>query len=265
MTLEAPIEIVPYDSAWPARFDREASVLRPVLAPWLSGPIEHIGSTAIPGLAAKPVIDIMAGVHTLEQSRPAIVAATAVGYSYSPYQAELEHWFCKPSRAFRTHHLHLVPEGTPQWLRPIAFRDYLRSHAGLRVNTRHSNGGWHRNIPLIVRRTRKRSGHLSTGSPTSRSNWATARTVRRDQRTVDRDGRSTTTPGGVDPVADRNSADRHVCRGRRVGRYMTEQEQQQALADAGFANVHVELAMNGLILYAGERTMTHGNPATTFW
>jgi GrpB-like predicted nucleotidyltransferase (UPF0157 family) len=46
-----------------------------------------------------------------------------------PYQAELEHWFCKPSRVFRTHHLHLIPVGTPQWLRPIAFRDYLRAHA----------------------------------------------------------------------------------------------------------------------------------------
>jgi len=131
MTMEAPIEIVPYDSAWPARFDREANVLRPVLAPWLAGPIVHIGSTAIPGLAAKPVIDIMAGVHTLEQSRPAIAAATAVGYSYAPYQAELEHWFCKPSPAFRTHHLHLIPVGTPQWLRPMAFRDYLRAHSGI--------------------------------------------------------------------------------------------------------------------------------------
>jgi GrpB-like predicted nucleotidyltransferase (UPF0157 family) len=68
-------------------------------------------------------------VQSLEVSRPAIAAATEVGYCYAPYQAELEHWFCKPSPALRTHHLHLVPVGTPQWFRRIAFRDYLRAHA----------------------------------------------------------------------------------------------------------------------------------------
>ena len=125
---EAPIEIVSYDAAWPARFEEECAQLRRVLAPWLAGSIEHIGSTAIAGLAAKPVIDIMAGVGTLEGSRPAIDAASGLGYCYFPYQAELKHWFCKPSPAFRTHHLHLVPVGSPQWTRPIAFRDYLRAH-----------------------------------------------------------------------------------------------------------------------------------------
>ena len=128
-SLEAPVEIVPYDSSWPIRFQEEADVLRRALATWLAGAIEHIGSTAIPGLAAKPVIDIMAGVQTLEESRPAIAVATELGYSYAPYQADREHWFCKPSPAFRTHHLHLIPTGTPQWLRPIAFRDYLRAYA----------------------------------------------------------------------------------------------------------------------------------------
>ena len=125
---EAPIELVAYDAAWPARFEEECVQLRRVLAPWLAGPIEHIGSTAIAGLAAKPVIDIIAGVDSLEGSRPAIAAATGLGYCYFPYQSELKHWFCKPSPAFRTHHLHLVPVGSPQWIRPIAFRDYLRAH-----------------------------------------------------------------------------------------------------------------------------------------
>lgn len=87
---EAPVEIVPYDPSWPMRFHEEMQVLRRALAIWLAGPIEHIGSTAIPGLAAKPVIDIMAGVHTLEESRPAIAASTELGYCYAPYQVELE-------------------------------------------------------------------------------------------------------------------------------------------------------------------------------
>ncbi len=128
-SLEAPVEIVPYDPSWPTRFREEADILRRGLAAWLAGPIEHIGSTAIPGLAAKPVIDIMAGVQGLDVSRPAIAAATELGYSYAPYQVELEHWFCKPSPSFRTHHLHLIPVGTPQWSGRIAFRDYLRAHA----------------------------------------------------------------------------------------------------------------------------------------
>ena len=130
---EAPVEIVQYDPSWPMRFTEEMEVLRRALAIWLAGAIEHIGSTAIPGLAAKPVIDIMAGVYALEESRPAIAAATELGYCYAPYQVESEHWFCKPSPAFRTHHLHLIPVGTPQWHRPIAFRDYLRAHSDVAV------------------------------------------------------------------------------------------------------------------------------------
>jgi GrpB-like predicted nucleotidyltransferase (UPF0157 family) len=128
-SLEASVEIAAYDSNWPRLFEDEAEVLRRALAPWLVGPIEHIGSTAIPGLAAKPIIDIMAAVETLDASRPAIVAAADVGYCYAPYEAEFRHWFCKPSPAVRTHHLHLVPIDSSQWIRPIAFRDYLRAHA----------------------------------------------------------------------------------------------------------------------------------------
>src|SRR5712672_1100792 len=94
---EAPVEIVPYDPAWPLQFQKESDDLHRRLASWLKGPIEHIGSTAIPGLAAKPVIDILVGVHTLEESRPAIAAAVELGYCYAPYQAAFEHWFCKPS------------------------------------------------------------------------------------------------------------------------------------------------------------------------
>lgn len=126
---EAPVEIVPYDSSWPRLFDEERGTLLGAIGAWLIGPIEHIGSTAIPELAAKPVIDIMAGVETLAASRPAIAVLADLGYCYAPYRTESEHWFCKPSPAFRTHHLHLVPCDSLQWIAAIAFRDYLRSHA----------------------------------------------------------------------------------------------------------------------------------------
>ena len=125
-TGEASIEILQYDSTWPSQFERERALLETILAPWLAGPIEHIGSTAIPGMVAKPVIDIMAAVENLDASRGAISAATNAGYLYFPYRPELMHWFCKPSPAFRTHHLHLVPFSSQLWLEHLAFRDRLR-------------------------------------------------------------------------------------------------------------------------------------------
>jgi len=125
---EAPIEIVDYESSWPIRFADEQAVIRATLGPWLAGPIEHIGSTAVPGLAAKPVVDIMAAVASLDESRPAIEAASAIGYCYAPYRPDDEHWFCKPSFALRNFHLHLVPLSSPQWSNTLAFRDFLRAH-----------------------------------------------------------------------------------------------------------------------------------------
>ena len=68
-TGDALIEILRYDPSWPLQFERERSLLATALAPWLAGPIEHIGSTAIPGMVAKPVIDIMLAVQSLETSR----------------------------------------------------------------------------------------------------------------------------------------------------------------------------------------------------
>jgi GrpB-like predicted nucleotidyltransferase (UPF0157 family) len=125
---EARIHVVPYDSAWPSLFAQEQSLLRRELRKWLSGPIEHVGSTAIPGLAAKPVIDIMAGVESLAASQGAIAAASRLGYGYFPYKSGVMHWFCKPSPAFRTHHLHLVPLDSPAWRDSLAFRDYVRAN-----------------------------------------------------------------------------------------------------------------------------------------
>ncbi|HTQ42789.1 MAG TPA: GrpB family protein [Polyangiaceae bacterium] len=120
---------MPYDASWPARFDEERAALAPVLSPWLAGPIEHIGSTAVPGLVAKPVIDIMAAVASLDASRPALAAVAALHYVYFPYRAEIMHWLCKPSDEVRTHHLHLVPFGSALWHDRLRFRDRLRNDA----------------------------------------------------------------------------------------------------------------------------------------
>lgn len=128
---DAPIDLVDYDPDWPARFAVERTLLLQALGRWLAGPIEHIGSPAIPGMAAKPVIDIMAAVAGLETARPAIAAAEAIGYVHFPYRADVMHWFCKPSAARRTHHLHLVPHGSALWHDRLAFRDRLRGDRAL--------------------------------------------------------------------------------------------------------------------------------------
>jgi GrpB-like predicted nucleotidyltransferase (UPF0157 family) len=123
---EASVEVLPYDPRWPAMFASEMELLKPILSSWLTGEIEHVGSTAIPGMPAKPVIDIMAPVHSLDASWPAIEAVASVGYLYASYKPDLMHWFCKPSPQHRTHHLHLIPMASALWRERLTFRDALR-------------------------------------------------------------------------------------------------------------------------------------------
>ncbi|MFC8618372.1 GrpB family protein [Micromonospora purpureochromogenes] len=132
--VNAPVHIEPYDVAWPERFVEEASVIGQTIDPWITGGIHHVGSTAVPGLAAKPVIDIMVGVADLESSRPCIELLEPLSYRYWPYLAEVMHWFCKPRPSHRTHHLHLVPTGSPRYVNVLAFRDYLRAHPDARAD-----------------------------------------------------------------------------------------------------------------------------------
>ena len=82
----------------------------------------------MPGLDAKPVIDILVGVRDLETSQACFDRLAALRYQYAPYRADEMHWFCKPSPLRRTHHLHLVPAGSRRHREELAFRDYLRAH-----------------------------------------------------------------------------------------------------------------------------------------
>ena len=134
MSSSPPIIIEPYNPLWPAKFAAERQLLRSVLAPWLVGSIEHVGSTAVAELPAKPVIDIMAGVRDLPSSVPAIEALEPLGYCYFEYKADVMHWFCKPSPVDRTHHLHLVPFESPLWRERLEFRDRLRTDAAIRCS-----------------------------------------------------------------------------------------------------------------------------------
>jgi GrpB-like predicted nucleotidyltransferase (UPF0157 family) len=122
------VRIVPYDPSWPDRFEEERERLDAAIGEWVVGGIHHVGSTAVPGLAAKPVIDILAGVRDLESSRACFDPLERLSYLYAPYRADQMHWFCKPNPSRRTHHLHLVPVGSERFRDELALRDHLRAH-----------------------------------------------------------------------------------------------------------------------------------------
>ena len=124
---DEPIRIVAYDPEWPTRFEEERAALDEAIGRWVTAGIHHVGSTAVPGLEAKPIIDILVGVRDLEESRECFEPVAHRGYLYAPYLPDAMHWFCKPGPNRRTHHLHLVPLGSRRYRDELAFRDRLRA------------------------------------------------------------------------------------------------------------------------------------------
>lgn len=127
------IELVAYDEAWPGRFQSERALLSRLLPAEQVLAIEHGGSTAIPGLDAKPIIDIYVAVPAIDQARASFPALLeAAGYAYwadNPNRDRL--FFVKglpPAGAGRTHHIHVMEPTSVPWRRAMQFRDYLRAH-----------------------------------------------------------------------------------------------------------------------------------------
>src|SRR5919198_1890369 len=127
------VVLSPYDSDWARRFEAERALLERVLAPWLEGSIEHVGSTAIPGVAAKPIVDMVAGVRDLEEARAAYGPLEAAGYLDEPHRPEIAHHFAKPALelATRRFNLHLTEPSSSLWRERLAFRDALRADPSL--------------------------------------------------------------------------------------------------------------------------------------
>lgn len=124
-----PIVILPYDDAWPITFEVERARLTRPLRAALRRPIEHMGSTSVPGLAAKPIIDMLAVVRQVEDVAAAIPEIQALGWLEAPEpddERERRLSFCFPSVERRSHHLHVVEEGFDEWRGWLAFRDFLR-------------------------------------------------------------------------------------------------------------------------------------------
>ena len=123
---DSHVELQEHDSAWAERFEEERIRLAGVFDGQVVG-IEHIGSTAVPGLCAKPIVDVLVGLRTLELSDEQIAAMETLGYEYLGE-------FGRPGRLFfrkapRTHHVHVVQHGGQHWERQLVFRDALRTDA----------------------------------------------------------------------------------------------------------------------------------------
>lgn len=119
-----PIEIVAYDPAWPRRFEAERARLAAALGP-VARRIEHVGSTAVPGLAAKPVVDILVAVDDPDDDRSHHPALQGIGLELR-VREPAHRMYRTPTRDV---HVHLWAVGSDHVVRHLVFRDWLRDHA----------------------------------------------------------------------------------------------------------------------------------------
>jgi GrpB-like predicted nucleotidyltransferase (UPF0157 family) len=132
--IHEPVRLVPYDPSWPQLFEREKTRLLTIFPNAFPG-IEHIGSTAVPLLSAKPVVDLMAGVPSLAEADAILPILCSNGYVTSAeFNATLvdRRWLMRHSKGHRTHHLHLVIYEGSEWQNRLMFRDALRASAETR-------------------------------------------------------------------------------------------------------------------------------------
>ena len=132
---KAPITIVDYHEDWPAEYEAEKTRLLAQIG-GLAVEIEHVGSTSVPGLAAKPIIDIMPGVRTMADAEKCIEGMRRLGYEYVPEfeDAFPERRYFRKGHPEQHLHVHVVETTSAFWRRHTAFRDYLRAHP--------ETGGW---------------------------------------------------------------------------------------------------------------------------
>ena len=150
-----------YDRRWPDRFVAERDRLLALL-PLVFVDIEHIGSTAVPGLVAKPIVDLMAGVETMAMAKSLAEPLCDNGYTTSAeFNATLtdRQWFMRWADGHRTHHLHIVVYGGDVWARHLRFRDALRAS------------------PVFAARYAALKAELAVRHPTDREAYTSAKTA----------------------------------------------------------------------------------------
>lgn len=124
------VEVVAYNPNWPASFTDEKKRILGVIRHQVVA-IEHIGSTAVRGLAAKPIIDVMVGLRRLADAVDCIPRLRSIGYSYVPHFeliTPFRRFFHKDREGHHTHHLHMVELLHPFWEQHLMFRDFLRAN-----------------------------------------------------------------------------------------------------------------------------------------
>ena len=126
------VSLVPHSEEWGGLFKEEAARIATCLQGKVFD-IEHVGSTAVPGIPAKPIIDIAVGIPDLAAIGMFVRLLEQIGYEYRGDRfVDGNHIFVKGPESNRTHHLHVVALGGAKWRDYVLFRDYLRSHAGAR-------------------------------------------------------------------------------------------------------------------------------------
>ena len=126
------IEVVAYNPQWPARFAQEKNLILGVLSAANIVDIHHIGSTSVEGLSAKPIIDILLEVHSLEALDAESGQMQNLGYRVKgEFGIPGRRYFHKGSNQ-RSHHVHAFMTGSSEVQRHLAFRDYLREFPHIR-------------------------------------------------------------------------------------------------------------------------------------
>ena len=127
--LSRPIVIAAYDPRWPELYEQERQQLREALGGFARR-IEHIGSTSVPGLPAKPILDISVGADSRDGVDAYLPALQALGYQDCRINPVFERRMFSKGGSFNegTHHLHVTDVGSSVWAEPIQLRDYLRAH-----------------------------------------------------------------------------------------------------------------------------------------
>ena len=123
------VKLARHNASWEKLFEKEKNNLKKILGKF-AVKIEHIGSTAIPHISAKPVIDISVGVGSMKNTKLYIKILEKSGYFYRPKFGHINYHlvFAKGDEIKRTHYIHLVKYNGVIWKRDLAFRDYLRNH-----------------------------------------------------------------------------------------------------------------------------------------
>ena len=122
------VKLSRYNPAWEKLYKKEEKILIPIVEKYGLG-IEHIGSTAIPGSKAKPIIDIAIGVKNLKDAEKLVKPLKLLGYGCR-HDASIEkrYFFTKGNKTYTTYHLHIVKFNSQPWKNQIIFRDYLKKH-----------------------------------------------------------------------------------------------------------------------------------------